>query len=217
MIVRKTVILVDDHPIVRQGFRQLLSQDTRLQIVGEAESAVDALRLCREHHPDLALVDLSLKESSGLELIKDIRTIFTGTAVLVVTLHDESVYAERALKAGARGFLTKEEAPETVRDAIQTVLSGNIYLSRSVETSVLESLSSGAEDLMKSLSDRELEVFTLIGEGIATRAIAEKLGLSVKTVETYRSHVKDKLGLRDGSDLVRKAVEWRLREHGSLP
>ena len=207
---RKTVILVDDHPIVREGFRQILSHENRLNVIGEAASAAEGLRLCEEKKPDLALIDLSLKDSSGLELIKNIRAMYPETIVIVVTLHDERIYAERVLRAGARGYITKDEVADTVLDAIQTVLSGEIYLSRGVQTAVLESYISGTDGTIDTLSDRELEVFGYIGDGISSRDIAEKLGLSVKTVETYRTHIKDKLGLRDGTALVRRAVEWRL-------
>ena len=216
---RRKVVIVDDHPIVREGFVRLLSGEEDLLVVGTAEDAAGALELVDAEKPDLILLDLALKGSNGLELIKDLRVRNPDTAILVVTLHDESIFAERALKAGARGFITKAEATETVLDAIREVLNGEIYTSRRIRTQIMETIASRRRSLsadgVQALSDRELEVFQEIGEGSGTREIAAKLGLSVKTIETYRAHIKTKLGIRDAAELSKWAVEWNIRNRGS--
>lgn len=216
---RHKVVIVDDHPIVREGFARLLSGEEDLLVVGTAEDAAGALELVEAEKPDLILLDLALKGSNGLELIKDLRVRNPDTAILVVTLHDESIFAERALKAGARGFITKAEATETVLDAIREVLNGEIYTNRRIRTQIMETIASRRRSLsadgVHALSDRELEVFQEIGEGSGTREIAAKLGLSVKTIETYRAHIKTKLGIRDAAELSKWAVEWNIRNRGS--
>jgi len=214
---KHTIIIVDDHPIVRQGFEQLLEQEPDLQVLGGAEDAQGALELIRKQVPDVVLVDLSLKNSSGLELIKDLVVQFPGIAILVVSLHDEDVYAERTIRAGARGFIMKAEATENVLTAVRQVLRGEIYLSDRMKTRLLEKIvtskSGESASLMDGLSDREMEVFELIGEGMKNQAIASKLHISIKTVETYKSHLKNKLRLNDGAELMQRAVEWNLKNN----
>ncbi len=212
----KKVVVIDDHPIVRQGFVQLINMEEDLQVVGEAETAGEGLQVINKTKPDLALIDLSLKDSNGLELIKDVIHMMPRLPILVVSLHDENIYAERALRAGAKGFIMKAEATDNVMTAIRQVLGGNVYLSNELKLKLVEKMTTGSSKSSVSpvdvLSDRELEVFALIGKGLKTRAIAESLNLSVKTIETYKSHLKLKLDLKDGTELIQRAVEWVLHE-----
>ena len=214
---RFSIVIVDDHPIVRQGFEQLLEQEPDLRVLGGAEDAQGALELIRRQVPDVVLVDLSLKNSSGLELIKDLVALYPGIAILVVSLHDEDVYAERSLRAGARGFIMKAEATENVLTAVRQVLKGEIYLSERMKSKMLEKMTSGpprsSDSLIDGLSDREIEVFELMGEGMKNQAIASKLHISIKTVETYKSHLKTKLRLKDSTELMQRAVEWNLKNN----
>lgn len=212
---KKRIVIIDDHPIVRQGFSLLINQEQDLEVVGEAEDTITGYSLIVEKSPDLALVDLSLKDSNGLELIKDVIRVKPDILLLVVSLHDENIYAERALRAGARGFIMKAEATESVMTAIRQVLAGGIYLSGTMRSRMLEQIAVGGgsrkgSDPVAVLSDRELEVFSMIGQGLKTKAIAENLGLSVKTIETYKAHLKLKLHLNDHTELIQKAVEWCL-------
>ena len=213
----KKVIIVDDHPIVRQGFVLLINQEDDLDVIGEAEDAPGALSLIRDKKPDLALVDLSLKNSNGLELIKDLKIIHPELLILVVSLHDEDVYAERALRAGAKGFIMKAEATDNVMVAIREVLSGGVYLSSAMRSKILNNLSGGPVSkpriVTEMLSDREFEVFQLIGNGLNTRSIADKLNLSIKTIETYKSHLKNKLDLHDATEMIQYAVEWVVKNN----
>ncbi len=214
--MKKRIVIVDDHPIVRQGFVQLINQQPDLTVIGEAEDAPEALGLILETTPDISLVDLSLKNSSGLELIKDLCRRIPDMPILVVSLHDEDVYAERVLRAGAKGFIMKAEATENVMTAIRQVLGGGIYLSQRMRTKLLEKLTTGVSyqdsgTPVEQLSDREFEVFQLIGKGMKTSAIADTLNLSIKTIETYRSHLKIKLNLKDSTALMQTAVEWTLK------
>jgi len=211
----QTIVVVDDHPIVRQGLIRLIASQPDLQVVGEAEDSDSALEIVRAELPSLVLVDLSLKNSSGIELIKDITTTLPTTRVLVVSLHDESVYAERALRAGARGFIMKTEAIDNVLIAIKEVVAGGIYLSPSLRSALLglqfsHQGSGKTTSGFESLSDRELEVLQLLGEGKGPGIIAQALNLSVKTVETYKSHIKQKLSLKDTTALVQYAVKFCL-------
>lgn len=213
----KKVVIIDDHPIVRQGFVLLINQEEDLEVVGEAEDAPGAVSVVREKSPDLALVDLSLKNSNGLELIKDLKVILPELIVLVVSLHDEEVYAERALRAGAKGFIMKAEATDNVMTAIREVLQGGVYLSNAMRSKILHSLSGGGggreKNITELLSDREFEVFQLIGNGLNTRNIAHKLNLSIKTIETYKSHLKTKLNLQDATEMIQYAVEWVVKNN----
>ncbi len=211
----QTIVVVDDHPIVRQGLIRLIASEPDFRVVGEAEDSDSALQLVRAVLPSLALVDLSLKNSSGIELVKDITALLPAVKVLVVSLHEESVYAERALRAGALGFIMKSEAINNILVAIKEVVAGHIYLSPSLKTELLglqfsHQGSARTSTGIESLSDREVEVLQLLGEGKGPGLIAEALNLSVKTVETYKSHIKQKLNLRDTTALVQYAVKFCL-------
>ena len=206
------VLIVDDHPIVRQGLRGFINREADLEVCGEADDAPAALAAIRKLQPDIAIVDISLKETSGLELIKDIKTQYPDIVVLVLSMHDESLYAERVLRAGARGYITKQQATDHIIMAIRTVLAGEVYLSDRMKQRIMGKLVGERRDVgakaMDRLSDRELEVFELIGRGHSTRQIAEKLYLSVKTIETYRQHIKEKLHLADAAELLQHAIQW---------
>ena len=208
----KKILVVDDHPIVRQGIKALLAMAPEFSVCGEAESAPAALELLDATHPDLVVVDITLKGADGLELTKSIRARTPETPVLIISMHDESLYAERALRAGANGYIMKQEVSENIVDAIRQILNGQVYVSENVQQRVLMgmqgTIKSGSESPVQRLSDRELEVFRLIGQGIGTRQISETLNLSIKTIETYRAHIKEKLNLKDASELVREAVRW---------
>lgn len=211
----KRIIVLDDHPIVRHGLVKLIEDEDGLEVVAEADNAGDALDLIREHKPDLVVVDLSLKDVSGLELIKQVKSEFEEVVrMLVVSMHDEKIFAERALQAGASGYLHKEEAQKCAVEAIIAVLKGRIYLSRGMMDRFVKRAvnrdSSEVTSTIDTLSDRELEVFELIGRGLNAKRIAEKLHLSPKTVETYRQHIKRKLTLADNSELATRATEWVL-------
>ena len=209
---KRTVLIVDDHPIVRQGLAQLINQEHDLVVCGQAEDAHEAIRAVRENEPDMVIVDISLKDTSGVELIKDLQVQHPELPILTLSMHDEAVYGERALRAGARGYIMKQEAIEKVVTAIRRVLAGEVYVSDGMAAKMVSKLVGGASkrtgSLVERLSDRELEVFRMLGEGYNTRETAEKLHLSVKTIETYRAHIKDKLALQDASELLRAAIQW---------
>ena len=206
------VLVVDDHPIVRQGLVQMIGHESDMEVCGEAGSAPDALRAIAACPPDIAVVDLSLKGASGLELLKDIKVRHPKLPVLVLSVYDESIYAERALRAGAKGYMMKEEAADKVLAAIRTVHSGGIYLSPAMASRLLHLFVDGKSAAVASpadrLSDRELEVFQLIGKGFGNADIARQLHISPKTVETYRAHIKDKLDLTSATELLRHAIQW---------
>lgn len=206
------ILVVDDHPIVREGLTLRINRQPDLVVCGEADTAGDALKTIRTSKPDLAIVDLSLKEGSGLDLIKDIKTRYPQLPVLVLSMHDEFLYAERALRAGARGYIMKYEATNNIITAIRLVLSGKIYLSDRISSRLLDKAFTGKRSSdtpgIESLTDRELEVFELIGQGLGTREISKRLHLSVKTIEAYREHIKDKLGLKKATELVHRAILW---------
>lgn len=205
------ILVVDDHPIVRLGIRQMLGAEHDLEICAEAESAQAALAMIGAVQPQLAIVDLSLAQGTGLELIRALREAVPGLSVLVLSMHDETLYAERALRAGARGYIMKREAITGLVGALRTILTGRIYVSESIAQTIFERVGREnilPEDPLRTLSDRELEVFELIGRGLSTTSIASQLGVSTKTVETYRSNLKTKLNLRDAADLVRYAATW---------
>ena len=213
---KKTVFVVDDHPIVRQGLALLIDREADLLVCGEAEEMHSALRAIPILHPDILIVDISLNGPDGLELLKNVRITWPRLPVLVLSMHDESIYAERALRAGANGYIMKQEATEKVLVALRRILSGEIYVSSRIANSMLQHYIRGASpsehSSISELTDRELEVFRLIGEGQGTRQIAEVLHLSVKTVESYQAHIKEKLCLRSARELVQHAVEWNVRE-----
>jgi DNA-binding NarL/FixJ family response regulator len=211
---RTRIIIVDDHPIVRLGIRQMLAAERDLDVCGEAASADAAKRFIASTPPDLAIVDLSLEQGTGLDLIRSLRESMPTLPILVLSMHDETLFAERVLRAGARGYIMKREAITGLVGAIRQVLSGRIYVSEHMAQAVLERLGhdGGAPDNpLATLTDRELEVFDLVGRGLSTAAIAQQLAVSVKTIETYRSNIKTKLNLKDATDLIRFAATWAER------
>lgn len=209
---RKTVLIVDDHPVVREGIRALLERAGEYAVIGEAASQAEALNELEAAVPDIALVDLALHGGDGLELTKMIGTRFPRLPILIVSMHDEALYAERALAAGASGYVMKDVMSDTIVDAVRAVLGGNIFVSEQIVQRMVRSVARGGRrqgnSAVEALSDRELEVLRHIGEGMSTRMIAEALHLSVKTIETHRTHLKEKLGLADGTELLRYAVTW---------
>jgi DNA-binding NarL/FixJ family response regulator len=209
---KTSILIVDDHPIVRQGLAELINQEDDLIVCGQAEDAHQAMQEIKALKPDMAIVDISLKETSGMELIKDIKAQYPNLTVLALSMHDESLYAERALRAGAKGYIMKAEATENVVTAIHRVLSGQIYVSDKIAARILRKFAGSGPDLgasaIESLSDRELEVFCLIGQGYGTRQIADRLHLSIKTIESYRAHIKEKLNLADAGELLQYAIQW---------
>ncbi len=214
---KKTVFVVDDHPIIRQGLALLINREPDLTVCGEAEEMHSAISAIPNLRPDILIVDISLNGPDGLELLKNIRIRLPRLPVLILSMHDESIYAERALRAGANGYIMKQEATEKVLVALRRILSGEIYVSPRIANSMLQHYVHGAnpspQSSISELTDRELEVFRLIGEGHGTRQIAEALHLSVKTVESYQAHIKEKLCLRSARELVQHAVEWNVREN----
>jgi DNA-binding NarL/FixJ family response regulator len=213
---KKTVLVVDDHPLMRQGLALLINQQQDMQVCGEAEEAQAAMQAIAQLQPDIMILDISLKGPDGIELLKNIRATEPDLPVLVLSMHDEAIYAERALRARANGYIMKQEATEKVLVAVRRILSGEVYLSERMSNKMLQQYIGGTPNMIQSriasLSDRELEVFRRIGEGRATREIAEELHLSVKTVETYQAHIKDKLALRSGRELIQHAIQWKINE-----
>ena len=209
---KSKVLIVDDHPIVRQGLSELINHEKDLSVCAQAEDATQAMGAIKSVKPDVAVVDISLKEKSGVELIKDIKAQYPNLPVLVLSMHDESLYAERALRAGARGYIMKHEATEKVVTGIRAVLDGQVFVSDKMAARMVYKLVGGggasSDSAIDNLSDRELEVFNLIGRGLGTRQIAEKLYLSIKTIETYRSHIKEKLNLASAGELLQYAIQW---------
>jgi DNA-binding NarL/FixJ family response regulator len=209
---RKKILIVDDHPILRKGLAMLINQEDDLVVAAEADNAQKALEMLDSVKPDLLIVDISLPGIDGIELIKTVKLRNRDLPSLVVSMHDESLFAERALRAGARGYIMKQEALEKVLVGIRRVLDGEIFVSDTITTRMLEKFVSGdakeANSPIGLLSNRELTVFRMIGQGLRTSQIAEKLHLSVKTIESYRSHIKDKLKLNDGTDLLKYALQW---------
>ncbi len=209
---RYKIFIVDDHPIVRKGLSQLINQEPEMTVCGEAEDAGSALEFFKKNKPDLAIIDISLKGIDGIELIKKIKERYPDILTLVVSMHDESLFAERALRAGARGYIMKQEAIEKMMDAIRKVLRGELYISEKVSEHIVKKFIDGKHEPAKSpieiLSDRELEVFNLIGQGYKTKQIAEAMHVSVKTVEAYRSKIKEKLSLKNSTELIKHAIYW---------
>jgi len=208
----KKILIVDDHPLIRKGLALTLDADPNLNVCCQAEDAKEALNAIEEYNPDLAIVDISLPGMSGLELIKHMQSIKPKLSILVVSRHDESLYAERAIRAGARGYVMKLEASDVILKAVRRVLNGGIYVSDEINERLLMGMASGYKPLQQTplevLSDRELEVFELTGRGLGTRDIAEQLHLSVKTVESYRARIKTKLNLSNATELVLHASQW---------
>jgi DNA-binding NarL/FixJ family response regulator len=213
------VFLVDDHPIVRQGLALLINGEADLAVCGEADGGFAALQMVGELHPDILVLDISLNGPDGIELLKTIRIRDSELPVLILSMHDESTYAERALRAGANGYIMKQEATDKVLTAIRRILHGEVYLSDRLTNRMLQHFICGTvsskDSPLANLSDRELEVFRLIGEGRGTRQIADELHISVKTVESYQGHIKEKLYLRNARELVQRAIEWSVTEKGN--
>lgn len=207
---KRQVFLVDDHPIVRRGLAQLIDHEADLIVIGQGEDAYGSLRAIREAKPDLVLVDVSLKDSDGIELVKELKSQFPDLPALVVSMHDESLYAERALRAGASGYVMKQEDPQTLLAAIRAVLSGQVYVSGKMSATLLQRMVGGKKRdgglPMDRLTDRELEIFRMIGGGKSVKEIADKLCLSVKTVEAHREHIKEKLNFKSSAELLRFAI-----------
>lgn len=207
------VLIVDDHPVVRRGLAELINDETDLEVCGEASDGPDALRQVEAKHPDVVVVDISLQAGNGIELIQQIKDRDERIKTLVSSMHDESLFAERALRAGAMGYVNKQEPTEKVIDAIREVLNGQVYLSARMANRLLQSVVGGEtleQDPIGSLSNRELEVFELIGQGMTTKKIAGRLHLSPKTIETHREKIKTKLNLSNSTELSRRAVQWVL-------
>ena len=212
------VLLVDDHPIVRQGLALLIDREADLTVCGEADGAHTAFHAIEALKPDIVVLDISLSGPDGLDVLKEIRMKTAALPVLILSMHDESIYAERALRAGANGYIMKQEATEKVLVAIRRILQGEVYLSDRLTNTMLQQFVRGATPSKTSplvnLTDRELEVFRLIGEGHGTRRIADELHLSVKTIESYQAHIKEKLALRNARELVQHAIEWTVSVNG---
>jgi len=209
------IFVVDDHPIVRQGLTLLIDRESDLMVCGEAEEAQSAMQKIPGSRPDILIVDISLTGPDGLELLKNIRLKYPSLPVLILSMHDESIYAERALRAGANGYIMKQEATEKVLVALRRILNHEIYVSERIANEMLQHYIGGStatQSPIAGLTDRELEVFRLIGDGHGTRQIAEELHLSVKTVESYQAHIKEKLSLHSARELMQHAIQWNISE-----
>ena len=206
------VLLVDDHPILRAGLSKLINQESDMQVCGEAEDGPKGFDLVAKLNPDVAVIDVSLKGGNGIELIKNLKASHPNLPMLVLSMHDETLYAERALRAGSRGYIMKEEAIEQVLVGIRKVIAGEIFLSDRMKNRMLQQMAGNkgkvASSPIELLTDRELEVFRLIGEGHSTRQIAGELHLSVRTVEAYREYIKEKLNLKNAIELAQHAFQW---------
>jgi len=209
-----SLLIVEDHSIVRMGLSMLISQLDDMHVCGEMESGDAALEFLKKEKPDMIIADISLKDMSGIDLIKYVRRNDQKVPILVLSVFDEEFYAERAFAAGATGYIMKQEASEVLVRAIRTVLAGDIYASDAIKNRLLKKAigknDEGGSPGLSSLTDRELQVFELIGRGFETRQIAQKLRLSVKTVDTYREHIKDKLNLKNATELIQRASQWEL-------
>ncbi|MDA1049200.1 MAG: response regulator transcription factor [Planctomycetota bacterium] len=211
------ILIVDDHALVRLGLAQLISDEPDMEVCGDASDADEALAKVKELQPHLVILDISLQRGNGIELTKCLKARHPNVKVLISSMHDESLFAERALRAGALGYINKQEATDKVIGAIRQVLDGQIYLSSEMTNHLLHRLGNHRDELLErpsleSLSDREWEVFELIGRGLATRQIAKQLHLSIKTIETHREHIKEKLALTSGAELTRHAIQWVLED-----
>lgn len=208
---KKKVFIVDDHAILRDGLTQLINAEDDLCVCGEADNAQTFLTALEQVTPDIAIVDVALPTMNGVELIKHVKVQFPALPILVLSMYDENLYAERALRAGARGYLMKQYGTLRVRDAIRDVLNGKIHVSEKLNAKMMNTFTGknpGGGSLQDLLSDREFEVFELIGHGSGTRQSAEKLKLSIKTIESYREHIKEKMGYKNGTELVQQAIQW---------
>ena len=208
---KRKIFLLDDHPLVREWLTNLINQQPDFVVCGEAGSGPETRECIMKLQPDVAIVDISLAEGSGIEVIRDIRLLSPRTVIIVLSMHDESLYAERALRAGARGYVMKRETTKKIITAIRQVLEGKLYISEKFASAITERLMLGkknAESSLEHLSDRELEVFRMLGEGMETRQIGESLHISMKTVQVYCARIKEKLGLGNATELMREAIRW---------
>ncbi|HOS96901.1 MAG TPA: response regulator transcription factor [Deltaproteobacteria bacterium] len=210
------ILIVEDHEIFRLGIKELINHEHDLTVCGEAEDVDTARELIRRLHPDLAIIDITLKKSNGMDLVKEISTHHKGMKMLVLSMHDELLYAERSIQAGAQGYIMKQETSRSIVKAIRHILAGNIYVSQDIMDNLLNRVRSGQETLDKSpvetLSDREIAVLRMIGQGRSTGEIADEMNLSVSTISTYRERIKEKLNLKHAAELVRYAVHWVERQ-----
>lgn len=206
------IVLVDDHDIVRRGLTMLIDAEENLKVCAGFSTAHEALKYIDKSPPDLAIIDITLQDRSGLELVKDLKVRDPELPILMLSMHDEGLYAERALRAGARGYLMKEEPGPKVIEGIRAVLAGRIFVSEAMASKMLNVIVGGKPDAdaspLSRLTDRELEVYDLIGHGVTTREVADRLSLSIKTIESYRANIKDKLGLKNAVELVQHAIQW---------
>jgi DNA-binding NarL/FixJ family response regulator len=209
---KRKVLIVDDHPIVRRGLAELIAMEPDLIVCGEAADMTEAIQQIETNCPDVAIVDMSLKDGHGLELIEHVKANYESVKMLVSSMHDEMLFAERSLRAGALGYIPKHEATETLLDAIRQVLRGEIYLTSRMSNRLMHNIVSKSMDVdpVKTLSNREVEVFEMIGQGLTTQQIARKLKLSAKTIETHREKIKGKLDLKNSAELNRRAIQWVL-------
>jgi DNA-binding NarL/FixJ family response regulator len=210
-------MIVEDHPVVRVGLQLMINDEADLEVCGDAESLKDASAMLRKVKPDVVVLDIALGDGSGLDLIKEISQSTPELPVLALSMHDESIYAERALRAGAKGYIMKKEAMDKVMTAIRRVLAGEVYVSEKMASRMVQKLvnpSASAASPVEALTDREFDVFRLIAQGVGPSEIANRLGVSVKTVETHREHIKEKLGLKSGTELTRFCLQWEMGRAG---
>ena len=213
---KKKLLIVDDHPLVRERVAELINQEPDLVVCGEAGDANEALAAAKSLAPDMAIIDITLKDTYGIELVKQLKELYPKLPMLVLSMHEESMYGERALRAGAKGYLTKQEASKKIIDAIRRIMRGEIYVSEKLSAALLQKVAGvkteGGGSPIDLLTDRELEVFQLLGQGLAVREVAERLFVSVKTVEAHREHIKQKLKFKTSSELLRFAIQYTLQE-----
>ncbi len=216
---RRKVLIVDDHPVLRQGIAQLIALENDMTVCGEAADAGEALKVAQETQPDVAIVDISLHDSNGIDLIKDMLIRWPKLPILVLSMHSESFYAERVFRAGAKGYVTKGEPSGKVIEGLRKVLAGEVYVSEKLASKMIGRLMGGARAdasgfSIDRLSDREFQVFELIGQGMQTREIAQKLHLSIKTIDAHRENIKNKLKLDNATELLKTAIHWVQFERG---
>lgn len=210
------ILIVDDHPLFRKGLRELIEREPGWSVCEEAATSDEAIRLVEETKPNLVIVDITLAGTNGIDLIKSLVSQNAALPLLVISMHDESLYAERAVRAGAMGYVMKDETPRIVKSAIQRVLAGEMYLSEKMSASIITRLMRGggekAESPVSRLSDREIEIFRLLGRGRETKQIAQELNLTIATINSYRARIKEKLGLNSPTELLHKAISWVQQE-----
>lgn len=213
---KKRILIVDDHPMMRDGLRQLIANEPDLEVCAEADDAPTALEFAASAKPDIAVVDITLRSTNGLELIKDLKIRSPDTAVLALSMHDESLYAERVLRAGGRGYIMKQEGGKKIIEGIRRVLAGGVFVSEQISARILDSFSGRTQNHspVETLTDREFEVFQLIGQGVSTSEMADKLHVSAKTIEVHRVNIKAKLGIPTAPELIRFAVRWFESDEG---